>query len=467
MPGNHARPASPKIGFDRSNIAASPPRATLHSAPRDSLVIRPMASAATTPTSITVITPRPNRSCSRIITGLSTRTPAYTARNHSGPNGIVAPGGRIPRRKGVVGSPTSNRWSPSWITAHTPTNTRLGRRRRASRVRTNSQVESPRRRNARYVTRFENPPTKKKIGMTWRNHVAIHSHGVRPIALVEPMTPSSQKITPISQWPTTTTGCSAPAGSPRTGREWRVWPRRARRAGSACPYCDDRAGPPGTVAAVIDLHAHTTYSDGTFTPEELVALARERGLTVLAVTDHDSTEGLPRAFAAADDRPQIVPGVEFSAVRDGHGIHVLAYWIDLDDEVFQAELRRLRDDRFARGEAMVRKLRELGYPITFERVREIAEGKNIVRPHIAQALVEAGVVDTIEDAFTPELIKDGGRAYVEKHALDPVNAVRLIKRAGGLAVVAHPGLHREGLGVADDVIEELAAVGLHGIEGPP
>ena len=195
-----------------------------------------------------------------------------------------------------------------------------------------------------------------------------------------------------------------------------------------------------------------------------MALARERGLTVLAVTDHDSTEGLPRAFAAADDTPQIVPGVEFSTIQDGHGIHVLAYWIDLDDEVFQAELRRLRDDRFARGEAMVRKLQALGYPITFERVREIAEGKNIVRPHIAQALVEAGVVDTIEDAFTPELIKDGGRAYVEKHALDPVAAVRLIKGAGGLAVVAHPGLHREGLGIADGVIEELAAVGLDGIE---
>ena len=217
---------------------------------------------------------------------------------------------------------------------------------------------------------------------------------------------------------------------------------------------------------MIDLHAHTTFSDGTFTPEELIALARERGLTVLAVTDHDSTEGLPRASAAAQDGggPEVVPGVEFSAVRDGHGIHVLAYWFRLDDEDFQAELRRLREDRFLRGEAMVRKLQELGYPVTFERVREIAEGKNIVRPHIAQALVEAGVIDTIEDAFTPELIKDGGRAYVEKHALDPVDAVRMIKRAGGLAVVAHPGLHREGLGVDDAVIEEMATAGLDGIE---
>lgn len=216
---------------------------------------------------------------------------------------------------------------------------------------------------------------------------------------------------------------------------------------------------------MIDLHAHTTFSDGTFTPEELVALARDRRVTVLAVTDHDSTEGLPRAVAAAADRgPEIVPGVEFSTVRDGHGIHVLAYWVDLDHDEFQAELRRLRDDRFLRGEAMVRRLQELGYPITFERVREIAEGKNIVRPHIAQALVEAGVIRTIEDAFTPDLIKDGGRAYVEKHALDPVDAVGLIKRAGGLAVVAHPGLHREGLGVPDEVIEEMAGAGLDGIE---
>jgi 3',5'-nucleoside bisphosphate phosphatase len=216
---------------------------------------------------------------------------------------------------------------------------------------------------------------------------------------------------------------------------------------------------------VIDLHTHTTFSDGTFTPEELVALARERGLTAVAVTDHDSTEGIGRALdAAKDGGPEIVPGVEFSTVRDGQGIHVLAYWVDLHHDRFQAELRRLRGDRFSRGEQMVAKLRELGHPISFERVRDIAEGKNIVRPHIAQALVEAGVVPTIEDAFTPALIKDGGRAYVEKHALDPVAALELIKEADGLAVVAHPGLFREGLGVPDEVIVELAAAGLDGIE---
>lgn len=216
---------------------------------------------------------------------------------------------------------------------------------------------------------------------------------------------------------------------------------------------------------MIDLHSHTTFSDGTFTPEELVALARERGVTVLGLTDHDSTEGLGRAVAAAGGAwPEIVPGVEFSTVRDGHGIHVLAYWMDVDDPNFQAELGRLQEDRYERGERMVRRLQELGHPISFDRVREIAEGKNIIRPHIAQALVEAGVVATVEDAFSPELIESGGRAYVEKHALDPVAAIGLIKRAGGLAVVAHPGLHREGLGVPDDVLEELVEAGLDGIE---
>jgi 3',5'-nucleoside bisphosphate phosphatase len=217
--------------------------------------------------------------------------------------------------------------------------------------------------------------------------------------------------------------------------------------------------------AGIDLHAHTIYSDGTFTPTESVKLALERDLTVLSISDHDSTEGLPEAFRAGEGTGlEVVPGVEFSAVHDGHGIHVLAYWMDVDDAQFQAELTRLREDRFSRGERMVRKLQELGHPITFERVKEIAEGKNIVRPHVAQALVEAGVIPTIEDAFTPELIKDGGRAYVEKHALDPLDALRLIKRAGGVAVVAHPGLHREGLGVPDDLIERLAEAGLDGIE---
>jgi predicted metal-dependent phosphoesterase TrpH len=215
----------------------------------------------------------------------------------------------------------------------------------------------------------------------------------------------------------------------------------------------------------IDLHAHTIYSDGTFTPSESVKLALERGLTALSISDHDSTEGLGEAFEAADGTGlEIVPGVEFSTVSDGHGVHVLSYWMDLEDQEFQGELRRLREDRFSRGELMVERLRELGHPISFERVRQIAQGKNIIRPHVAQALVEAGVVPTVDDAFTPELIGNGGRAYVEKHALNPLDALALIKRAGGVAVVAHPGLWQEGLGVPDDLIERMVDAGLAGIE---
>jgi predicted metal-dependent phosphoesterase TrpH len=215
----------------------------------------------------------------------------------------------------------------------------------------------------------------------------------------------------------------------------------------------------------IDLHTHTTYSDGTLTPPELIELAVERDLTAVAVTDHDSTEGLGLAFDAAKETGlEVVPGVEFSTVHDGHGIHVLAYWVDLEDDEFQTELRRLREDRWTRGQRMVRRLQELGYPVSFDRVQEIAEGKNIVRPHIAQALVEAGVVSSIDEAFTPELIANDGRAYVEKHALDPVDALALIKRAGGLAVVAHPGLFREGLGVPDEVLQQMIDGGLDGIE---
>jgi hypothetical protein len=143
---------------------------------------------------------------------------------------------------------------------------------------------------------------------------------------------------------------------------------------------------------------------------------------------------------------------------------VLAYWMDLDHAEFQTELRRLRDDRWKRGEQMVRRLQRLGYPVPVRRVRELARGGNIGRPHVAQALVEAGVIGTIKQAFTEELIGTHGRAHVEKHAIDPVEAVRLIKRAGGVAVLAHPALWRDGLPAPDEMIEEMVEAGLDGLE---
>jgi predicted metal-dependent phosphoesterase TrpH len=215
----------------------------------------------------------------------------------------------------------------------------------------------------------------------------------------------------------------------------------------------------------IDLHTHTFHSDGTFSPRHLVELAAERGLDVIAVTDHDTTAGLAEAIeAGAPLGVDVVPGVEFSTVRDGEGVHILSYYMDVEDPDLVAELGRLREDRFRRGERMVARLQELGYPISFERVREIARGGNIIRPHVAEALVEAGVVPTLKDAFSPDLIGSGGRAYVEKHALRPLDALALIHRAGGVCVLAHPGTWRETSPVPEDVMRELIDAGLDGIE---
>jgi 3',5'-nucleoside bisphosphate phosphatase len=215
----------------------------------------------------------------------------------------------------------------------------------------------------------------------------------------------------------------------------------------------------------IDLHVHSLFSDGTFTPREAVSLAKERGLSTMALTDHDTVNGLDEAFSAGDELGvEIVPGIEFSTVYEGNGVHVLCYFMDAENPELAAELQRLQDDRYRRGEKMVEKLQELGYPITFDRVREIAEGGNIVRPHVAQALVEAGIIPTTKDAFTEEFIGSNGRAYVEKHALHPLDALRLIHAAGGACVLAHPGTFRETKPVPPTLIDELAAAGLDGIE---
>jgi predicted metal-dependent phosphoesterase TrpH len=215
----------------------------------------------------------------------------------------------------------------------------------------------------------------------------------------------------------------------------------------------------------IDLHTHTLYSDGTFSPAQLVQLAGERGLSAVALTDHDTTAGLGAATEKGlEVGVEVVPGVEFSTVREGEGAHILCYYMDPEHPEFTAELQRLRDDRFRRGEKMVEKLQELGYPISFERVRAIAEGGNIIRPHVAQALVEAGIVPTLKDAFTEEFIGSDGRAYVEKHALHPLDALALIHRAGGVCVLAHPGTWRETKPVPAGLIDELIEAGLDGIE---
>jgi 3',5'-nucleoside bisphosphate phosphatase len=216
--------------------------------------------------------------------------------------------------------------------------------------------------------------------------------------------------------------------------------------------------------AGYDLHVHTNRSDGTFTPTEVVELAVVRGLTGVAITDHDTLVGLDEATAAGRGRIDVVPGIEFSAEYEGASLHVLAYWIDPANEALRIELRRLTDTRFRRGELMIEKLQELGYPIEFERVREIAGGDTIARPHVAQAMVEAGIVPNEKAAFTDELIADGGRAWVPKHALHPLAALTLIADAGGVCVLAHPGMWKGAGSVPDDLIEAMAEGGMAGLE---
>ncbi|MFE7808154.1 PHP domain-containing protein [Streptomyces sp. NPDC057430] len=214
----------------------------------------------------------------------------------------------------------------------------------------------------------------------------------------------------------------------------------------------------------IDLHTHSTASDGTDTPAELVRNAAGAGLDVVALTDHDTTRGYADAIAALPGGLTLVTGMELSCRVDGVGLHMLAYLFDPEEPALAAERELVRDDRVPRARAMVDKLRELGVPITWEQVARIAGDGSVGRPHVAEALVELGVVRDVSGAFTPEWLADGGRAYVRKHELDPFEAIRLVKAAGGVTVFAHPAAVKRGEVVPESAIARLAEAGLDGIE---
>lgn len=213
-----------------------------------------------------------------------------------------------------------------------------------------------------------------------------------------------------------------------------------------------------------DLHSHSNRSDGTLAPAEVMRLAASRDLAGVALTDHDTFDGLAEAATEAQAVGlELVPGIEFSAEYDGASLHILGYWVDPDDPAIDAELLRLTATRFRRGEMIVEKLRELGFDITVERVLELAGGEAIARPHIAEAMVEAGIVADEQEAFD-RYISDDGLAYVPKHALQPSEALRLIGQAGGVCVLAHPAMWRGTDTVPDTLIEEMAEGGMVGLE---
>lgn len=227
-------------------------------------------------------------------------------------------------------------------------------------------------------------------------------------------------------------------------------------------------------AVPIDLHAHSSASDGTDPPAEVIRRAAAAGLDVIALTDHDTVAGLDEARAALPPDLTLVPGMELSCFLASPGdqspgppwndrsVHMLAYLFDTDDPALRAETELIRDDRTHRARAMVGRLQDLGAPVTWEQVTAIAAGGVVGRPHIARAMADAGVVATPADAFTPDWIADGGRAHVGRYAPDPERAIALVRAAGGVPVLAHP--RSPGYEISDEVITRLAAVGLVGLE---
>lgn len=213
----------------------------------------------------------------------------------------------------------------------------------------------------------------------------------------------------------------------------------------------------------IDLHAHSTASDGTDTPTELVAAARAAGLDVLAVTDHDTTGGWAEAAAALPAGLSLVRGAEISCVRDGISLHLLAYLFDPAEPRFAAERAALRDSRLGRAERMVQLLQADGYAVTWEQVRGRTSG-SVGRPHIAESLLEAGYLSSLQQAFAPEWLGTGGRYWVGKKELDIADGIALVRGAGGVPVFAHPAASGRGRTVGEPVIRELAAAGLAGLE---
>jgi len=211
-----------------------------------------------------------------------------------------------------------------------------------------------------------------------------------------------------------------------------------------------------------DLHSHSTASDGTSTPAEVMRRARAAGLDVIALTDHDTVAGHDQARSALPPGLTLVPGMELSCRLAGHSVHLLGYLFDPADPELAAETARIRESRVHRAEAMVERLAELGVPVSWERVRAIAGDGVVGRPHVARAMVEAGVIESPEQAFGPDWIGEGGRAHVRRYALDPARAIALVRAAGGVSVLAHP--RARGWEVPDDVIAGLAAAGLAGIE---
>lgn len=210
----------------------------------------------------------------------------------------------------------------------------------------------------------------------------------------------------------------------------------------------------------IDLHTHTTASDGTVEPEKLVELAVERGISVLAITDHDTISGIARARQhVKSGRVDIVSGIELNAERQNVEVHILGYFIDIENKALLTWLEKLRNDRIERVHDILKKLRRLNFPVEYEEVIKYARGESVGRPHIARVLLEKKYVGEFQEAFE-RFLRPGGIAYVPRPHFLPEEAVELIASNNGIPVLAHPGFIQ-----ADDrAVDYLMDFGLKGIE---
>ena len=208
-----------------------------------------------------------------------------------------------------------------------------------------------------------------------------------------------------------------------------------------------------------DLHLHSHYSDGTFTPEEIVARGRKQGLGALSLTDHDTVEGCDMmATECAKVGLEFVVGTELTSEHNDNELHILAYFVDPKNERLLREIAKFQIVRQERIREMVAKINELGVPLKVEDVFALANCQSPGRPHVARTLVKQGMCRTLDEAFE-RFLKKGRPAWVPKSKMSSLQAIELIHHAGGLAVMAHPGLNR-----SDEVIPDLVAVGLDGIE---
>ena len=214
----------------------------------------------------------------------------------------------------------------------------------------------------------------------------------------------------------------------------------------------------------LDLHLHTTHSDGSFTPTEVVTMAHRAGVTALAITDHDIMTGVPDAMAAGHQYGiEIISGVEISSLAGDSEVHILGYFLDRQDSDLLARLKVLRDGRHRRNPLIIERLQTLGIDITYDEVRALAGDGSIGRPHIARVLMDKHIVASAKEAFD-RFLAEGKPAYVPRELPSPAEAIHWIKTAHGLAVLAHPTWVKVAEQPLIDLVRQLKAAGLDGVE---